>query len=87
MIYLSVAIRELGWGVGTGEHLTSLGSLPPTYLHTAVDFPTSPLGSLSWSEQMIVSMRHHSGHSTQDSHPCPFLLVCRDLRKGSSHGT
>lgn len=87
MIYLSVAIRELGRGKGTAERFTYPGSLPPTYLHIAVDFPTSSLGSLSWSEQMIVSVRHRSGHSTQDSHPYPFLSVCRDLRKGSLHGT
>lgn len=78
VIYLSVAIRELGWG--TAEHFTSPGSLLPTYLHIAVDFPTSPPRSLSWSKQMIVSVRHCSGHSTQDSYPCPFLS-CRDLRK------
>lgn len=71
---------------GTAEHFASPGSLPPTYLHIAVDFPTSPPRSLSWSKQMIVSVRHCSGHSTQDSYPCPFLS-CRDLRKGSLHGT
>lgn len=82
VIYLSVAIRELGRGRGTAERFTYPGSLPPTYLHIAVDFPTSPLGSLSWSEQMIVSVRHRSGHSTQDSHPLPILTGVQGPQEG-----